>query len=399
MATTETQQTQSQPGRIATPVRRLVKLLLFAFVVIHFVLPQIAGVRRSLHLLEHVNLWLVLLGMCLEAISIMCYTNLTRAVLPRGKAPPYFTLLRIQLSTLAVSHVVPGGSAAGGALGYRLLTREGLSGTDAAFAQAAQGIGSAVVLNLLLWLALIVSIPLHGYNPLYLAAAIIGVVLIGGFAAIVVLLMRGDRRAANVVHAFARRIPILDEDKAEQVVLRLATRLKTLVKDRDMILRGILWDLGFWLFTAAPLWVFVGAFGHWVRLDGLLIAFGLGYVVAALPITPSGLGLVEGMMIPLLVLFGTDRGIATLGVLTYRLVNFWVPIPIGGLAYLSLEAQNERRLAQGRAAARRRREEELAELAELAEQSLRDAEDPHHWAERHGFKVHRPGEREPPPAD
>lgn len=398
VATTETQQTQSQPGRIATPVRRLVKLLLFAFVVIHFVLPQIAGVRRSIHLLEHVNLWLVLLGMCLEAVSIMCYTNLTRAVLPRGKAPPYFTLLRIQLSTLAVSHVVPGGSAAGGALGYRLLTREGLSGTDAAFAQAAQGIGSAVILNLLLWLALIVSIPLHGYNPLYLAAAIIGVVLIGGFAAIILLLMRGDRRAANVVHALARRIPILDADKAEQVVLRLATRLKTLVRDRAMILRGILWDLGFWLFTAAPLWVFVGAFGHWVRLDGLLIAFGLGYVVAALPITPSGLGLVEGMMIPLLVLFGTDRGVATLGVLTYRLVNFWLPIPIGGLCYLSLEAQNERRLAaEGRAAARRRRREE--ELAELAEQSLRDAEDPHHWAERHGLKVHHPSDRDAPPAD
>ena len=52
---------------------------------------------------------------------------------PRHPAP-YLTLLRINLSTLAVSHVVPGGAAVGGALGFRLLTRFGLSGTDAAFA-------------------------------------------------------------------------------------------------------------------------------------------------------------------------------------------------------------------------------------------------------------------------
>ena len=139
--------------RLVTPVRRLVQLLLVAFVVIHFVLPQIAGARRTLSLLGGVDLRLIVLGVALEAASILCYTNLTRTMIPRGHAPRFPTLLRIQLSTLAVSHVVPGGSAAGGALGYRLLTRGGLSGTDAAFAIAAQGIGSAVVLNLLLWLA------------------------------------------------------------------------------------------------------------------------------------------------------------------------------------------------------------------------------------------------------
>jgi putative heme transporter len=378
---------------LVTPVRRLVQLLLVAFVVIHFVLPRIAGARRTLSLLAGVDLRLIALGVALEAASILSYTNLTRAMIPRGKAPPFFTLLRIQLSTLSLSHVVPGGSAAGGALGYRLLTRSGLSGTDAAFAMAAQGIGSAVVLNLLLWLGLVVSVLAGGpgYNPLYLTAALVGVVLIGGFSALVVLLMRGEQGAARVMRAVARRMPVLDEEGVHQLVLRLAARLQTLVADRDRLWRGVLWDVSFWLCTAGALWVFLGAFGHWERIDGLIVAFGLAYVLAAIPITPAGLGVVEATMIPLLTLFGCDSGIATVGVLTYRLVNFWLPIPLGFLAYLSLEVGPETAGGRRRAAERRRAEE----LRQLTERGLQEAEDRRSWAERHGMRLGRRGEQSP----
>jgi putative heme transporter len=379
--------------RLVTPVRRIAQLLLVAFVVIHFVLPQIAGARRTLSLLGGVDLRLIALGVALEAASILSYTNLTRTMIPRDNAPPFFTLLRIQLSTLAVSHVVPGGSAAGGALGFRLLTRSGLSGTDAAFAIATQGIGSAVVLNLLLWLGLIVSLVRGGpgYNPLYLTAALVGVVLIGGFSALVVLLMRGERRAAQVMRTVARRLPFLDEESIHQLVLRLAARLQTLAADRSRLLRGILWDLAFWLCTAGSLWVFLGAFGHWERIDGLIVAFALAYVLAAIPITPAGLGVVEATMIPLLTLFGADRGVATLGVVAYRLVNFWLPIPVGFLAYLSLEVEQDSAEGRRRAAERRR----AGELFRLTERGLQEAEDRRSWAERHGVRVGRRREEHP----
>ena len=373
---------------MVTPVRRLVQLLLVAFVVIYFVLPQIAGARRALSLLGGVNLWLIVLGVALEATSILCYANLTRAMI-HGTSPPYLTLLRINLSTLAVSHVVPGGAAVGGALGFRLLTRFGLSGTDAAFAIAAQGIGSAVVLNLLLWVGLLVSILGGDYNPLYATAALVGVVLLGGFSAVVVLLMRGERGAAGVMRTVARRVPFLDEESVYRLVLRLAARLQTLVADRRRLVRGLLWDLGFWLFSAASLWVFLLAFGYRAGVDGLIVAFGLAYVLAAIPITPAGLGVVEATMIALLTFFGADRGIATLGVVSYRLINFWLPIPLGALAYLSLQVELE--TLEGRRRIDERRN--ATELRRLAERSLREAEDRRTWAERHGVKL---GRREPP---
>ena len=83
--------------------------------------------------------------------------------------------------------------------------------------------------------------------------------------------------------------------------------------------------------------MFVAAFGYRVGIDGLVVAFGLANVLAAIPITPGGLGVVEAVLTSALVGFGTPRGTAVLGVVVYRLVNFWLPIPIGGLAYLSLK--------------------------------------------------------------
>jgi hypothetical protein len=40
--------------------------------------------------------------------------------------------------------------------------------------------------------------------------------------------------------------------------------------------------------------------------------------------------------------------VATLGVVAYRLINFWLPIPLGGVAYVSLQVEN------GAASGRRR---------------------------------------------
>jgi uncharacterized protein (TIRG00374 family) len=377
---------------VPVSVRRVALFLIGAFVVIHFLVPQIAGAHRAFYRLGQVDFRWLLLAVALEAASILAYTLLTKSVLPRGKPQPRFdVLLRTQFSTLAVSHVVPGGTAAGSAIGYRLLTEAGVSGTDAAFALATQSVGSAVVLNVLLWLALVASIPLHGYNPLYGTAGVLGALLIAAFATVVVLLMRGEEGSVKVLRAAAARLPLVDPDRVVTITRRLADRLRTLAADRALVGRAVGWAAANWLLDAASLWVFVGAFGHWVRLDDLLVAYGLANVLAVLPITPSGLGVVEFVLTSTLVGFGTPRDIALLGVITYRVLNFWLPIPIGGLAYLSLRAEYGVR------------ERGSEQLRELAKQSLEEAEPPREWAVRHGMRagghgnpnVHGPS----PPAD
>jgi hypothetical protein len=87
-----------------------------------------------------------------------------------------------------------------------LLTNEGVSGSDAGLALAVQGIGSALVLNAVLWLALIVSILESGFNPIYATAAIVGVLLLAAFAGLVLLLTKGEERASVIIRNLLARL-------------------------------------------------------------------------------------------------------------------------------------------------------------------------------------------------
>jgi uncharacterized protein (TIRG00374 family) len=93
----------------------------------------------------------------------------------------------------------------------------------------------------------------------------------------------------------------------------------------------------------------VAAFSHFISPVDLLLAYGLANILAAIPITPGGLGVVEFVLVSMITGFGPTAGQALSGVLAYRAVNFWLPIPFGGIAYGSLEFERRsayRRLQQ-----------------------------------------------------
>jgi uncharacterized protein (TIRG00374 family) len=140
-----------------------------------------------------------------------------------------------------------------------------------------------------------------------------------------------------VLSAIASHLPLVNREGVTELVHRVAERLRELGTDRQLLKRAAAWAAANWLLDAASLWVFVAAFGYRVSIVGLLVAFGLANVLAAIPITPGGLGVVEAVLTSTLVGFGTPSTVAILGVATYRLLNFWLPIPLGAMAYVSLK--------------------------------------------------------------
>ncbi|MFM8649980.1 MAG: hypothetical protein ACKODY_09475, partial [Actinomycetota bacterium] len=144
-------------------------------VLIYFIILNIPGLRNAVDQLNEVQPSLLFVGLALEFGALLCYSFMTRVALgPVGHHLSVWRMFRIQLSTRALASLVPGGSAAGSALGYRLMTVSNVPGPDAGFALATAGLASAVVLNLILWSGLIISIPLRGVNPVYGTAAVAG---------------------------------------------------------------------------------------------------------------------------------------------------------------------------------------------------------------------------------
>jgi uncharacterized protein (TIRG00374 family) len=204
---------------------------------------------------------------------------------------------------------------------------------------AAKGLGSTVVLNVLLWLSLVISIALAGFQPLYGTVAIIGTVVLLGVAALIFGVTRGAGRASRLLHALADKIPGLNGERVESAILEAAGTFRTMARDKRVLSLALLWASLNWLLDAASLWAFVAAFGALVNPVELFAAYGIANVAGALPITPGGLGVVDSIAPLLLVGFGVTRSVATLGVIGWRLVNFWLPIPTGAAAYVSLKVK------------------------------------------------------------
>jgi uncharacterized protein (TIRG00374 family) len=65
----------------------------------------------------------------------------------------------------------------------------------------------------------------------------------------------------------------------------------------------------------------------------VLLAYVAASLLGMIPLTPGGLGFVEAGLVGLLALAGVAAGPAVTATLAYRLVAFWLPIPLGGVAY------------------------------------------------------------------
>jgi hypothetical protein len=209
----------------------------FALIVNYILLPLLPNFRKALDELSSVSPALLAMGLVLQMAALVCYSLLTKAALGEaGHQISRSRLFRIQMSTKALSNIVPGGSAAGPALGYRLMTLSGVDGPSAGFALATSGLVSAVVLNLLLWFGLIISIPIRGVNKGYGVAALAGIIVMLIAALLVLGLMDGQGRAEKALRWIAKKLH-LNEDRAGAAVRQIAVRLDDLATDRQLLMR------------------------------------------------------------------------------------------------------------------------------------------------------------------
>jgi hypothetical protein len=107
------------------------------------------------------------------------------------------------------------------------------------------------------------------------------------------------------------------------------------------------WMTGSWIADIAVLGIAYVAIGATPPWTGLLLAYCAGQIAAAVPLTPGGIGVVEGSLTLALVAFGGAEAITLAAVLLYRLIAYWSCIPLGGLTWLVLR----RRLPEHHAAA------------------------------------------------
>jgi len=291
--------------------------------------PQLADIRPA---------WFVPM-LVLEAGSLACMAYLQRICLG---APHFAPVLWSQLAANAFARVVPGGGAAGAALQYSMLVQAGEAGGRAASALTAANLltfATLLALPVLALPAILLGVPVDGGLE---AAAAIGAgafVLLGAAGSLLLATTSPLVWIAEVVQAALLRLRRLRGRPAPGPD-PLADLPARVVAERDFVLGtvGARWRLallasvGRWMLDFGVLLTALAAVGAEPSPSLVLLAYAGAQLLALIPLTPGGLGFVEAGLTGLLALAGVGAANATLATLAYRLVSYWLPLPVGATA-------------------------------------------------------------------
>jgi uncharacterized protein (TIRG00374 family) len=124
------------------------------------------------------------------------------------------------------------------------------------------------------------------------------------------------------------------ETTADSVSTALvASRDRVAASFRGRRTRAVVAAAGNRMFDFAALVAALAALGAHARPSEVMMAYAVAQALALIPITPGGLGFVESGLTTLLVLIGVSADQAVVATLLYRLIAFWMPIPLGALAW------------------------------------------------------------------
>ncbi|MGA8926831.1 MAG: flippase-like domain-containing protein, partial [Solirubrobacterales bacterium] len=108
---------------------------------------------------------------------------------------------------------------------------------------------------------------------------------------------------------------------------------------RQILLSGhlgvIAGAVGYWAFDNAVLWATFHAFGSSPPLTVILMGYLIGQLGGLLPI-PGGVGGIDLGLIGTLVVYGAPAAATAAAVLAYRIILFWLPLVVGGVAFEGL---------------------------------------------------------------
>jgi hypothetical protein len=247
----------------------------------------------------------------------------------------------LSLAAGAIANSVPAGPAFASVYAFRHYRRKGADEALAGWTLVATLVCAAFALALVASTGLLLA--LHEATTYDLVGVSLGALVLSLVADAVVLQRRWLAVVLEGALRWTRRLTGRPHREEVEIVDRLLERLAAVRIGWRDFLSTIGFGLGNWLFDCGALACSFLAVGAGVPWRGLLLAYGAGQLAANLPITPGGLGVVEGSLTVALVAFGGAELSTVAAVLCYRIVSFWGYLPVGWLSWGLLAYQQRRR--------------------------------------------------------
>lgn len=319
--------------------------LLFGLAVAAVVLWVVGGQRGELQgalsYLENLEWQWVFLAAVMEFLAIVAFGAMQRVLIEAGGVRARLAdMTAIAFAGNAIQNSLPAGPLWSNVFAFRQFRRRGADDVLAVWVLVATSIASAAALALVDVIGLIIARNEGvAVDLLAVAAGIVGLLLIVRY-----LLRRHTwtLAVATAIVRMSQRLIHRPRGDAKELVDNGWARLTAVAPGRHV------WALAFgfaaanWLWDCLALALCFVAVGQPVPWQGLLLAYGAAQLAINIPITPGGLGVVEGSLTIALVAFGGQKEATVAAVVLYRLISFWGLLAVGWVAWAVLAYQNRR---------------------------------------------------------
>jgi putative heme transporter len=284
--------------------------------------------------------WLVLAALA----EFACYVALAfveKVLMRAGQVPAHISrLTAITFAASAIQSALPVGAAFAGVYNFRQYRLLGADEVLSGWVVIASGAVSFVTLAALAGIGLSIAASLG--NTFDLVGAIVGVLVVVLLVVIAWAARARIFRLADKLVAAAERRLHREPGQLGEPLAAVRERMRAFAPSRAEWAQAALAGTTSWLLDCTCLGSAFLAVRAPVPWQGLLLAYCGGQLAVNLPITPGGLGVVEGSLTLALVFLGGGKAPTIAAVLLYRLFSFWIPLPVGAGCWLGL-AQRRRR--------------------------------------------------------
>lgn len=323
---------------------RKILLILVLFLGAAFVYLSFGELESIVETLRQGNLWFVLLSLAIQA-GWFLVLGLTYRSLYRLLGMEVAVLKMILLSTAAnfVNIVAPSAGMSGMAVFISHANRNGYSPGKATVVSMLSLFLDYIAFLCVLGLGLVVLVR---RNDLHLTEIIASGVILAIAAALGFLLYLGSRSAealGNALAGMARLVnrivrpflhrEYLSQTRAHEFAWEMAENLKSLPERPHSLVKPLL--LAF-ANKALMMCVLMAAFLSFqvpFSAGTIIGGFAISYLFLIVSPTPSGIGIVEGVMPLALSSLRVPWSQAVIVTLAYRGITFWVPLGVGAVAF------------------------------------------------------------------
>ena len=345
-----------------TSVYNLSTMRKFIFIIVLFLCAALiylsfGEIESIAKTLRQGNFWFILLAVLVQcAWFIVAGLNYQSLYQLLGMQASVYKLSLLSVSANFINTIAPSAGVGGMAVFISTATRDGYSLGKVTVAGMLCLFLDYIAFLCVLTLGLIVLFRRNDLDPTEIAASTVIFAIASAFG---FLLYLGSRSANALGNALARMARIvnrvmdpfihreyLSEARAHEFAHEMAKDLKSLPeRPRSLVLPLLYSFISKALLMCVLVFVFL-AFQVPFSAGTIIGGFAITYLFLIVSPTPSGIGIVEGIMPLALSSLRVPWSEAVIITLAYRGITFWIPLGVGAIAFRMLERKMESKSAE-----------------------------------------------------